>query len=485
MKTEPRAPTPNREPVLPAWVRPARPPRAFTFGAVVIAGFAFDFAIRSDPEGFGSVVFFALLGVVMFAEAKRPQPRALAFLAVVFGAWLGLRASEWLSPLNILAAGGLLVGAASLERGGSVFDLSGPRLFLRGVHAVVNGLLGPFHLLSGRATDRRMSAVVRGLAIAIPLAVLVGVLLASGDAVFASAFRFDIGDIVLRVVLVAIGTCIACGLARIAATPLIEATDTRRLKLGSVEWTIVLVVLDLVYAGFAVARVVALSEGGRRVLKTEGLTYAEYARSGFFQLLAAAGITLGALLVLRGLADTSDPRGRRRFLFLGEAAVALTLVAVVSAFQRLLLYERAFGLSMLRLYSLVFCMWLGLALTGLAVWMFGIGGRRDWFFSAVAAVALALLLALNIANPEAIVVQRNVERTARTDRFDAEYLSLLSADAVPAMVDSLDRLDEDTREDVTSILCEWPGSASGWAAWNASERRARLSLESICQPTSP
>ena len=80
-----------------------------------------------------------------------------------------------------------------------------------------------------------------------------------------------------------------------------------------------------------------------------------------------AALTLVVLLGLRALADLDDQPGRWRFLVLATTAVALTLVIVAVALSRLSLYERAFGLTMLRLYSQVFALWIGTVFVMLAV----------------------------------------------------------------------------------------------------------------------
>src|SRR5205085_4277547 len=101
-------------------------------------------------------------------------------------------------------------------------------------------------------------------------------------------------------------------------------------------------------------------------------TYAEYARTGFFQLLAVAAITLAVLLGLRAATDLSAPADRRRFTILALSATSLTVVIVVVAIARLGLYEDAFGLTMLRLYSKVFAVWIGVVFLLLGVDLAGL-----------------------------------------------------------------------------------------------------------------
>ncbi len=174
-----------------------------------------------------------------------------------------------------------------------------------------------------------------------------------------------------------------------------------------------------------------------------------------------ATITLGALLGLRSLTDLDDPATRRRFVLLGEAAVALTLVVVFVALRRLELYQNAFGLTMLRLYSQVFAAWMGGVFFLLAAVLAGVGQGRSWLPATAAAAGLAALLALNVANPEAMVVRHNVDFAASSGRFDPAYLVELSDDAVPALADALPRLRPEAREEVLATICA-DRSASRW-----------------------
>lgn len=370
-----------------------------------------------------------------------------------------------------------------------MLELSVPRVGSRGIHGAINALLAPGFLRTAfprQAARRRGMAIVRGVALALPLLSILGVLLASADAVFASAFRIDAYEVVVHPLVVLVGAWGMAALLRVTSVaPVPEAPDVAQPRLGRTEWTTILIGIDLLFAWFAAARLVALSEGGHRVIATAGLTYAEYARSGFFQLLAAAAITLAALMSLRALVDPADASGRRRFIVLAEIAIGLTLVVVASAFQRLALYERAFGLTMLRLLALSFCVWLAAGLLALGVWI-ATGARRDWYLAVAGAVALVTLLALNVFNAEAFVVRRNVDHAERTSRFDPAYLSELGDDAVPALVASLPRLPKKDSEALLARLCDGDVEqpTSGWA-YNGSHNAAVAARARACPQARP
>jgi hypothetical protein len=251
-----------------------------------------------------------------------------------------------------------------------------------------------------------------------------------------------------------------------------------------VEATVVLGSLVALFTAFAAAQLFALSSGGRHVLRTAGLTYATYARSGFFQLLAVAAITLVAIVALRAATDLAGDTDRRRFTVLAELTIGLTLVIVVVALRRLALYEAEFGLTMLRLYSSVFAVWIGLVVVLAGTAIAGLGRRRAWFPAASAGAGLVLLLALNVVNPEAVVARHNVDRAVRTQKVDPSYLARLSDDAVPTLVGALGRLPEAAQGQVLAAVCAGPEPPfTGFWATNTARRRATEARRRVCRVT--
>jgi hypothetical protein len=108
------------------------------------------------------------------------------------------------------------------------------------------------------------------------------------------------------------------------------------------------------------------------------------------------------------------------------------MVMLVSAFQRLLLYEDAYGFTRLRMHAHVFMVWLGLLLA--AVLVFEILRRRGWFSLALLIAVFGFTLSLALLNVDGQVVRRNTARAGQRE-LDAGYLTTLSNDAVPAMAD--------------------------------------------------
>jgi hypothetical protein len=462
-------------------------PDGRTLAAIVAAALGTDLAVRSGINGLAGALLVAVVAGGLLATGRITNRRAWPALALapLFGLGLLTRAAEWLVFLDIVAAAGLLLLGASTARRGDLGDQSIPDLLGRAVHVGLHAVLAPAFFVGRRTAPAdgerpgTTGAVVRGILLGAPVVLVLALLLGSADPVFASFLPFptDAGDVVIHLVLLTIGAWGAATLLRTASAEPYDVRSTAPRPLGGVEAVTVLGGLVAVFLAFTAAQIATVLGGADYVRRTAGLSYAEHARHGFFQLLAAAAITLGVLLALRATVRVVD----RRFVVLSEAAVALTLVLVAGAVRRLGLYEQVYGLTLLRLFAVLFAIWIGGVFVLLAFSLAGVHRQRAWFVPAALALGLAGLLALNVANPEARIVHRNVDRLATSDHFDAAALGELSDDAVPAMVDDLDRLDPADRAIVLDRICAGHRSADGgfWA-FNAARDAAVEARQRVC-----
>jgi hypothetical protein len=103
------------------------------------------------------------------------------------------------------------------------------------------------------------------------------------------------------------------------------------------------------------------------------------------------------------------------------------------------------------------------------------------------AAGLVCLFGLNLANPEAFVVRHNVAFAERTGRFDPDYLTDLSDDAVPTLVAALPRLAPDDRQLVLDRVCQMGSAGQAtrpWWAFNGARDTAVEARQSVCVPRS-
>jgi len=461
----------------PPWVSTRLAERAgwLTLGACVTVGLLADQFLRVATFGLGATAMLAVaaLALAWVGRVRRAEPLALIALAVVFAMFLTVRASPWLVWPDLALALALLGTAASIARRGSFFDLGLADVGGRVIHSVVHMTAGAAFalrpLVSARHRIDSAGPLARGLLIAAPIAAVLCALLASADAVFASFLNVnvDLPQLVLDILFVATGLLAMAWLLRLVASEPLDRINGPSARLGRTEAIVVTAVLDAIFAAFALAQVLAASGAAASTLRAAGVTYSDYARNGFFQLLWVAGITLVVLIALGRMSKLAG----RGYPVLALIAIALTLLIVAVAFRRLSLYEEAYGFTMLRLYSHIFAVWVAAVFILLAADLLGVWRRRKWLVGATAATAVAVLLALNVVNPEALVVSLNVDHARATHKVDSEYLASLSSDATPALVGSQMR----------SAACSGPKTYSpALAAFNWADQEAAAARRAHC-----
>jgi hypothetical protein len=236
-------------------------------------------------------------------------------------------------------------------------------------------------------------------------------------------------------------------------------------RLSRVEWALPLTVLVALFTAFVALQITTLYGGDDHVLRTAGLTYAEYAREGFAQLMAAAALTLA---VVASAARWAEPDRLLRALL--GALCALTLVILASALTRLGLYEEAYGFTRLRLVAHAAILWLGAVFAILL--LAGATGRTAWLPRATVALTGAAVLAFALADPDRRIAEHNVDRYQRTGRIDTDFLASLSPDAAPALAVLPPPLAARTTRRIRRELTR----ADGLAGLNLGRARARRAL---------
>lgn len=197
--------------------------------------------------------------------------------------------------------------------------------------------------------------------------------------------------------------------------------------LGITEIGVVLGSLVLLFGSFLAVQFRYLFGAADTVRATVGLSYAEYARGGFFELVWVAALALVVILGAGALLRREGARDDAVYRWLGRVLVAMVFLIVESAMLRMKLYTDAFGLTELRIYSSVFMGWLTLAFG----WMLlsTLSGRPKRFAFGAFAAGLLTIFLTNVLNPDRFIVRTNLSRP----HADFAYLKTLSDDAVLAL----------------------------------------------------
>lgn len=443
------------------------------------------------------ITAFLVTAIALIRAGALTAPPHVTWLAGA--AWILVLCLVWrdtptLFALDLFAIVGLLVLAGPATAMRSLDRLGTSDLIRGGLWVGVSVLGGPIPAaisdiqwadlpLTGRT--RRLIAVAAGLIAAVPVLFLFGSLLSEADPLFgqtmARILAIDLRGLETHVVLAGLLAWAAAGALRggfwrESGLPTIPIELNLRISPATIlSFLGAIGGLFALFVGFQ-ARELFLGPGEFQALT--GTTVAEYARLGFFQLVAVTALTLPMLLAADWLLDRHDPAGLRQFRRLTAAILVLLALLLASAYHRMLLYRSYYGLTEERFYTLAFMTWLGVLLAWFAATV--LQGRRSRFAPGVVLTALATLLVLNLVSPDAVIARVNLGRAAQGATLDTAYLGRLSADAIPAMVEGAMKLEPTERCAVLGLVEKRWGAELGAtgpsANWNFARREARRSV---------
>lgn len=458
--------------------------------AAIIVALTWATALPGSPFRSVGVALCLGLTAVIAVLASRRSARPLVWCAgaVAFLPWQAVRHSPWLVSVDTVMFGLLLLGAFSPNldgRDGAPWSTAGVLRRLLGTWTSgwsgprVVGQIAHRELRHGVAPHKVLLSVGRTLLVPLAISVLCLALLASGDALFAS--YLDLGWLIdsaaHRVGWAVLGLAVFVWMLGAAHAPRRDAPPPHRVTPATVQLT--LAGLAITIGAYGATQLSAAVLGADYVRNRTGLTYADYARSGFFQLVIVAAIAAAAVAMAQPVVRSGH---RRRSTLLVSAMVTIGVLAmVVASIVKLVVYTDRFGLTMLRLYTTVFSMWIGLVVVLTFLALLHRTGR--WLVPVVLSTVVVGSFAINVANPERIVAEHNLDRVDTADdsrpELDLEYLDRLSADAAPTILAALDTLDADQR---AAVRLSWCGDAdnSGFG-WNLSVTRAEQARADYCR----
>jgi hypothetical protein len=325
----------------------------------------------------------------------------------------------------------------------------------------------------------------------LPLLFFLSLLLSSADPFFADwlgdlFFNFEKApEYLLRgLVIVGLAYCLAAAylyaLGRSRDTTLFA--DRKPLLapiLGFGEAATMLTSVNLLFAIFVGVQFRYFFGGLANIVDSpESLTYAEYARRGFFELIVVVITALIFFVLLSSLTGRKKGSQQTWFSGLGIGLFLLVAVILVSAFQRLLLLELAYGFTRLRTYPHVFMIWLGVLL--LAIVVLEILGRQRAFALAVLLAVVGFTFSLALLNVDAFIARVNLQRHILAGELDTFYLATLSEDAIPQLTSAYQRADDSGDTELAgqlanSLACHFaqqPTGAWAWQSWTWSRSEA-------------
>ena len=278
-------------------------------------------------------------------------------------------------------------------------------------------------------SDKSRNILV-GLLISVPVLWIIIVLLSQADMIFGDMTQ-GLVEHIFSTEIIAIGFmtlfgffscyCILCG----SAAQMGYVDKPRRKGAASTAIT-VLLLITIIYLFFCGLQILYLFSNGLFTLP-EGYTFAEYARRGFFELLAVAVINVTLMLIVTSYFEEN------RFLRILLTVVTIcTYILIGSATYRMLLYIGAYHLTFLRLFVLLALLILSFVLAGVII---SIYHKRFPLFRYSVAVITVFYLLFSFAKPDYFIASYLEEQNETLSAEDADYLTYeLSLDAAPVVL---------------------------------------------------
>jgi hypothetical protein len=430
--------------------------------AVLFVAWGFDFFFWGKAPGISFALYVLLCLSVGFVLARNeglhPARTSLWILLPLglFGIMAFIRSEPFTLTINYLLTLSLMALLATTFLGGRWLHYSLSD-YIVGIGKLFGSALArQVIILSNRkiaqdgnrrifpATIRRSLPIMRGILLTIPILFIFAALLAAADPIFSqrlenitALFRIEkLPEYLFRAFYILIFAYLFAGIYLHALT----ASQDKRLIgnekpwlssfLGFTESAIVLISVNLLFSAFVIIQF-RYFFGGQANISAEGFTYAEYARRGFAELVIVAFFSLLLLLGLGSITKRETPNIRKIFSFLGILQVVLLAVILASAFQRLLLYERAYGFTRLRTLTHIFMIWLGFLLVVLVI--LELRSKLRYFALGILIAILGFGITVNTLNIDAFIVNQNTSRALTGSDLDTDYLVTLSNDSIPPL----------------------------------------------------
>jgi len=333
-----------------------------------------------------------------------------------------------------------------------------------------------------------LKKVLIGLAISIPLLMIIVALLSSADRVFnhfigeiLSAFgNINIGHFSLQVIIVLLISMIAFSYIWSFSNPNISLDNQQQ---GSIEpnnrsWDPIISitffsVINCVYVVFTIIQFTYMFDSVNNALPPD-FTYAEYARRGFFELLIVTLINFSLLLSSIRFTRKDGNIVARTVRILHSLLILCTVVILLSAYSRMSLYEAAYGYTYLRVLTHSFMIFLGVLFL---IAFYKIWNERISLLKPYIVITILAYMIINFANIDVLIAKNNIERYVQTGKLDTQYLRNLSYDSIPELVPLLN--DKKVSNDIKKLFREQQKKLSikqSWQSFNLSQHKARQVL---------
>ena len=324
----------------------------------------------------------------------------------------------------------------------------------------------------------RMKKVAISLLFVFAIVGIILILLASADSIFASLFSgvriffrnmnmTTIWSLMLRIIIIAVVYLFFLNYTlKLQKEYNQKEKKTKNVK-NEYEFTIklLLIALNIIYLVFCFIQIESLFA---KINMQETFNYANYARTGFFQLMFVSIINFAIILV-------SNRYDKKLIKILNLLLVIFTVVIAISSMYRMYMYEMEYGLTYLRMLVYI------ILITEIACFipiLISLFNKKLHFIKACFVIVLCVYCGINYMNLENMIIKKNMDRQISSVPVDYEYIaSIASEDSFNILEEKLQEENRTTKEklEIVDILLRLANNSKNLSLqeWNIAKAKMK------------
>src|SRR3989344_3530777 len=426
--------------------------KVLTAGLLLAA--LFNFLVFNSQLGIGFSFFVVFINIaVLVLKDKDSKNSLLSYIfagaSAGFAVLMSFRSNGLVQLIDFFSAVFFLSLNLYFSKSNLSFDFSFLKFFTAPLKSGLKFVEGIILSLTPKtwaehSTQKHVtSSLIRGILIGVPVLVVLFIILSKADPVFENITFSFLEDVWVRIIfsVIIFVSALAVGVMKIT-----EHESQKEIKsvMPGKEYELLVILggLAILFGGFIFIQFKYLfSNIGERELLSLGiksLTYSEYVRKGFFELLLAAVVSAGIVLYVLQFIHKLKGSGKLLVQLFSSIVTLEVGMMLFSAAQRVFLYQTEHGLTRARIFGMFFLIWLGVLLTILLVKIIKDLNNR-LYLSLNIISTLLILIAVNIINVDGLMTGGK-NRPRVNDEIDYYYLARLSPDAhhswIPAILEA-------------------------------------------------
>ena len=345
-----------------------------------------------------------------------------------------------------------------------------------------------YHLITEQINKKikvsnKIKRVTKSIIIIIPIVLIVLFLLSSADQIFGNIFnklfnltsKISLSNTIKRLIPMIILFFYLSATINYLLYNYSKTENNEKeinVNIDSLTVKILLTTLNIIYIIFDIIQIKSLMLHQVSM----NISYAEYAREGFFQLMIVSFINLIIILVSKSIEKKQDKKSKKYIKIMNLIMVFLTFIIIISSFIRMHMYETEFGYTLLRL--LVYFSLITEIILLIPTIIYIINSKFN-IVKYYIIILITMYITINFINIDYIIAYRNIKRYYETNDIDIYYLMNNHTDNIPLLIDLYNKTDdENIKEDLKEYLNSIETKTNGFQEFNISKKIANEKINS-------